>query len=110
MIEQFRPKNINNKNSSSNNSLINNDKKEEPLTKNFINPVWLSMAECAKIGGISKKTIRRAVESQILKYKIVKDRYFIDFASLINFLHTTIKLKNKLNQTGIGQYIKKWRE
>ncbi len=78
------------------------------LSQQALNTVWLTVSEAAKIGGVTTKTIRRGIQGQILRYKIVGNRYFVDFASLIRFLHSRTKLKNKLNQAGIGQYIKKW--
>jgi len=72
------------------------------------NPIWLSVSEAAKIGGIKTKTIRRAIQAKGVKYKIINNRYFIELASLVNYLGTTTKLHNKLNTQGIGQYIKQW--
>ena len=74
------------------------------------NPLWLSVTEAAKIGGIQNKTIRRAIQSKTIKYKIISNRYLIEVSSLVTFLHTRTKLKNKLNQLGIGQYIENWKE
>ncbi|MDD4333074.1 MAG: hypothetical protein PHT51_03085 [Patescibacteria group bacterium] len=71
--------------------------------------LWFSVSEAAKIGGVQNKTIRRAIQSNSIKFKIIKNRYLIELTSLIIFLHTKTKLKNKLNQFGIGQYIKEWK-
>jgi len=71
-------------------------------------PIWLSVSEAAKIGGVQTKTIRRAIQFNNVKYKIIGNRYLIDFPSLIAYLHTKTKLKNKLNQFGLGQYVDKW--
>lgn len=89
---------------------IDNDKDESIsiLNKPVLNPVWLSVSEAAKIGGVQTKTIRRAIQSKTIKFKIINNRYLIDFQSLIIYLHTKTKIKNKLNQYGIGQYIEKW--
>lgn len=72
-------------------------------------PVWLSVSEAAKIGGVQTKTVRRAIQYNNVKYKIIGNRYLIDFTSLIAYLHTKTKLKNKLNQFGLGQYVDKWK-
>lgn len=80
------------------------------LSKNFLYPIWLSVSESAKIGGVNNKTIRRAIQNKNLKYKIVNNRYFIDIKSLVIYLYSNKKLINKLNQYGLGQYIEKWRE
>lgn len=78
--------------------------------KTVLNPVWLTVSEAAKVAGVTTKTIRRALQNKIIKYKIVKNRYLIDFSSVLQFLNTKTKLKNKLNFHGIGQYVEKWRE
>lgn len=72
-------------------------------------PVWLSVSEAADLGGVQSKTIRRAIKSDPeLKYKIVKNRYQIELGSLLQFLHKNTKLKNKLKEFGLGQYVKDW--
>lgn len=82
------------------------------LSKDTGNPIWLNIGEASKIGGIQTKTVRRAIKApgSVIKYKIRLNRYLIDLRSLILFLHSNRKLKNKLDQNGIGQYIKEWRK
>jgi excisionase family DNA binding protein len=72
------------------------------------NQIWLSVSEAAKIGGVQTKTIRRAIKAGTLKYKIINNRYLIDFKTLVIFLSATTKLKNKFNQCGVGQYADNW--
>lgn len=82
----------------------------QPYLNNEIKtPIWLSVSESAKIGGVQTKTIRRAIQYNKVKYKIIGNRYSIDLASLIALLQTKTKLKNKLNQFGLGQYVDKWK-
>ena len=90
--------------------VANSTKTENIAETNVGNPLWVSVSEAAKFGGVKTKTIRRAIQSGILRYKIIKNRYLIDFSSVIHFLLNKTKLKNKLNQHGIGQYIDKWKE
>ena len=80
-------------------------KKNKKTTKELI---WLSVSEAAKVGGVQNKTIRRALKGQ-LKFKVKGNRYFIDFVSLIVYLHRNQKLRNKLVEHGIGQYIGEWK-
>ena len=77
---------------------------------NVANPIWISVTEAAKIGGITTKTVRRAIKTKQVKFKILNNRYLIDLAPLIIFLHANKKLKNKLNFHGLGQYVDKWRQ
>ena len=73
-------------------------------------PIWLSVSEAASLGGVQNKTIRRALKvSSELKFKIVNNRYQIEFGSLIIFLNRNTKLKNKLKEYGLGQYVNEWK-
>ncbi|MEA1962948.1 MAG: hypothetical protein U9M94_01780 [Patescibacteria group bacterium] len=72
------------------------------------NPIHISVSEAAKLGGINSRTIRRAIQDEKITYKIVKDRYQLDFKSTLHFLYSNRKLRNKLLQNGIGQYIESW--
>jgi len=73
------------------------------------NPIWLSVSEAAKLGGIQTKTIRRAIQSKAVKYKVAGNRYSISLSSLLLYLNSKTKLKNKLNLYGLGQYIENWK-
>jgi hypothetical protein len=79
------------------------------LSSKILNPLWLSVSETAKIAGITTKTVRRAIQSHKVIYKVVMDRYLIDLRSSLLFVFSNKKLKNKLTQKGIGQYIDKWK-
>jgi hypothetical protein len=80
------------------------------LIKEAAFPIWVSVSEAANLGGVQNKTIRRALkEAKELKFKIVKNRYQIELGSLILLLHRNTKLKNKLKEYGLGQYINEWK-
>ncbi len=93
-------------------SKSNKKKKIDPGVPivNVLSPIWLSVSESARIGGVNTKTIRRAISDKKIKYKIHGNRYLIDIASVIIYLNTNTKLKNKLLQYGIGQYVEKWKK
>ena len=76
--------------------------------KDVATPLWFSISEAAKLGGVQAKTIRRAIQSNAVKYKVIKNRYLVDFSSVIIYLHSKKKLRNKLENFGVGQYIDKW--
>lgn len=71
-------------------------------------PLWLSVSEAAKIGGVEQKTIRRAIQSEKIKFKIINDRYLIEFSSMVKYLYSNTKLRNKFLSFGVGQYVEKW--
>ncbi|MFA5109236.1 MAG: hypothetical protein WC458_01705 [Patescibacteria group bacterium] len=87
------------------------EKKTKSITKKISCPVWVSVSEAADLGGVQSKTIRRAIKTDPnLHYKIVKNRYQIEFGSLLIFLNKNTKLKNKLKDFGLGQYVEEWKE
>lgn len=86
------------------------DKITDLTIKEVKSPIWLSVSEAAGLGGVQDKTIRRAIKSgSSLRYKIVKNRYQIELGSLLTFLHKNTKLKNKLADFGLGQYVQEWK-
>jgi hypothetical protein len=91
------------------------DKSEDGSGSEFLshdasNPIWLTMAEAAKLGGIQKRTIKRAVRAGAIRYRIVESRYQVDLRATLLYFLSKKKLWNKLNEFGIGQYIEEWKE
>jgi hypothetical protein len=78
------------------------------LSREAIKPLWLSLFEAAKLGGIDKKTLKRAIKKNFLKYRIIDNRYQVELRSVVLFMYGRKKLWNKLRENGIGQYIEKW--
>ncbi len=81
-------------------------KTNQELSSKKEREIFLSVSESAKLIGVDSKTIRRAIKSKKIKYKINNNRYAIKFPSLINFARSSIKLRNKFYSQGIGKYIK----
>lgn len=80
------------------------------LNEEVDKPIMISVSEAAKFAGIGDKTIRRAIESNIIRFVIKQNRYFIDLRSLIRFMSSTTKRNNKFKTEGLGQYVNKWKE
>jgi hypothetical protein len=80
------------------------------LTTEPANSIWLTMAEAAKLGGIKKRTIKRAIRAGAVKYRIVESRYQVDLRSTLLYFYSKKKLWNKLIEFGIGQYVEEWKE
>jgi hypothetical protein len=89
---------------------IINEFERNILSDEVANPVWLTMTETAKLGGVKKKTIKRALRGGLLKYRIVEKRYQINLRSAILYFHSRKKLWNKLENFGFGQYLKFWKD
>lgn len=73
------------------------------------NIIRVSVSEAARLFGVSSKTIRQALREEKLKYIVVKGRYKINFASLIEWSRQSTRRSNKLDDQGIGQYVDKWK-
>ena len=72
-------------------------------------PIRLTTSQAANLFGVSEKTIRRAIQDQELQYIVVRGVYKINFESALRWSQSRIKIKNKLNLNGIGQYVDKWK-
>lgn len=71
--------------------------------------IRLSVSEAAKMFGISQRTIRRAIQANEVIYVVVQGRYKINFESLLRWSQRTTTVKNKRDNSGIGQYVDKWK-
>ncbi|MFA6428742.1 MAG: helix-turn-helix domain-containing protein [Candidatus Buchananbacteria bacterium] len=76
---------------------------------NVNTPIRVSVSEAARLFGISTKTIQRALTEQELIYIVVRGRYKINFASLVNWSQKKNTTKNKLQKKGIGQFVEHWK-
>lgn len=68
------------------------------------NPIWVSVSEAAKLGGVQSKTIRRAIEANQIIFKTKNNRYLIDLGSVFVFLNSSQRLEKKFKEDGLGQY------
>ncbi len=71
------------------------------------NPLWVSVSEAAKLGGVQTKTIRRAIERKKIIFKVKDNRYSIEIGSVFRWLLASPKSKKKFLETGVIQYFKK---
>lgn len=72
-------------------------------------PVRLSVSEASKLFGVSTRTVRRAITRGDIHYIVVQGRYKIDFASLLKWSQSSTTVRNKRDQSGIGQFVERWR-
>ncbi len=72
-------------------------------------PIRLSISEASKLFGVSPRTVRRAVSDGAVTYIVVQGRYKITFESLLKWSQETTTVKNKLNKSGLGQYVGQWK-
>lgn len=70
--------------------------------------IRVSVSEAAKLLGVTSKTIRLAIKKQEIKYIVVRGRYKINFASLIEWSQKSQRRKTQFYHQGIGQYATNW--
>ncbi|MFA5047521.1 MAG: helix-turn-helix domain-containing protein [Patescibacteria group bacterium] len=71
--------------------------------------IRLTISQAANLFGVSQKTIRRAIQDQEILYIVVRGVYKINFESMLKWSQSRVKIKNKLEKQGIGQYVEKWK-
>lgn len=72
-------------------------------------PIRVTISQAANLFGLSQKTIRRAIADEELLYVVVRGVYKINFESLLKWSQNRIKIRNKRDSQGIGQYVDKWK-
>lgn len=71
--------------------------------------IRVGVDEAARLFGVSSKSIRRALTQGALRYVVVRGRYKISFASLVNWSQQQPGVRRKRDEAGIGQWISQWR-
>ncbi len=71
--------------------------------------IRVSISEAARLFGVNPQTIRRALKDQEINYVVVAGRYKLNFESLVKWSQRKTTVRNKSNQSGIGQYVDKWK-
>lgn len=72
-------------------------------------PIRISVSEAARLFGLSTKTIRQAIKLGEITYVVVRGRYKLNFASVLEWSQVSTRRQSSLNKTGLGQYVEKWR-
>ncbi len=70
--------------------------------------IRLSVSEASRLFGVSQRTIRRAIKEQKVTYIVVQSRYKINFESLLKWSQDAVKIRNKRDTKGVGQFVEKW--
>jgi excisionase family DNA binding protein len=73
------------------------------------NIIRVSVSEAARLFGVSERTIRRALTAGEITYVVIRGRYKISFESLVRWSQHRPKVRNKLANDGIGQYVGQWK-
>ncbi len=73
------------------------------------NVIRVTVAEAARLFGVSQRTVRRAIANQEITYVVVQGRYKLNFESVLRWSQATTTVRNKRDKTGIGQYVDRWK-
>lgn len=77
--------------------------------ENEVTNIRLSISQAAKLFGISDRTIRRALTRNQIRYIIVRNRYQLNFESLLTWSQQSWHTSKKRDSKGIGQWVEKWK-
>ncbi|MBI5023205.1 MAG: helix-turn-helix domain-containing protein [Candidatus Magasanikbacteria bacterium] len=71
--------------------------------------IRLSISEASRLFGVNSQTIRRAIRQQEIAYSVVRNRYQLNFESVLKWSQRRTTIQHKLAKNGIGQYVDKWK-
>ena len=72
-------------------------------------PLRVSVSQGSTLFGVSEKTIRTALKHNQLNYVVVRNRYKINFDSLLAWSQKSTRRRNQRDQRGVGRYVGQWR-
>lgn len=73
------------------------------------NIIRISISEASRLFGVNPQTIRRTIKSKEINYIVVRNRYKINFESLLRWSQKHTSSRNKLSNNGIGQFVTAWK-
>jgi len=76
---------------------------------NMSDIIRLSISEASRLFGVNAQTIRRGIRQQEISYSVVRNRYQLNFESVLKWSQRRTTIQNKLAKNGIGQYVDKWK-
>ena len=71
--------------------------------------VRVSVSEASRLFGVHQRTIRRAITDGKIRYIVVRGRYRLHFGSLVKWSQDQPIVRNKRDETGIGQWVDSWK-
>jgi len=72
-------------------------------------PIRVSVSQAANLFGVSDRTIRAAIKRDDIKYIVVRNRYKINFDSLLEWSQKSTRRKTKRDSIGIGKHVATWK-
>jgi len=72
-------------------------------------PLRVSVSQAASLFGVSERTIRAAIKKQQLQYVVVRNRYKINFNSLLEWSQKSTRRRNQRDANGVGKFVATWR-
>jgi len=72
-------------------------------------PIRISVSQAANLFGITEKTVRSALKGGKLNYVIVRNRYKINFDSLLEWSQKSTRRRNQRDSKGLGKFVGQWK-
>ena len=72
-------------------------------------PMRISVSQAANLFGITEKTVRSAIKQGKLDYVVVRNRYKINFDSLLEWSQKSTRRRNQRDTKGLGKFVGQWK-
>ncbi len=72
-------------------------------------PIRVSVSQAGNLFGVSERTIRTALKRDDIKYIIVRNRYKINFDSLLEWSQKSTRRRNRRDSAGVGRHVAQWK-
>ncbi|MBU1038706.1 excisionase family DNA-binding protein [Patescibacteria group bacterium] len=71
--------------------------------------IRISISEAARLFGLNQKTIRQAIKLGHINYVVVRGRYKLNFASVLEWSQSSTRRRNIMAKNGLGSYVEQWK-
>ena len=69
----------------------------------------VSVSQAASLFGLSERTIRSAIKNEDISYIVVRNRYKINFDSLLAWSQASTRRRQRRDARGLGQWVGQWK-
>lgn len=72
-------------------------------------PLRVSISQAANLFGLTERTIRSAIKQGDINYVVVRNRYKLNFDSLLEWSQKSTRRRNRRDDSGLGQFVGQWK-
>lgn len=73
------------------------------------NKLRISVSQAANLFGVTERTIRSAIKKEEIAYIVVRNRYKLNFDSLLLWSQKSTRRRHRRDANGVGQFVGQWK-